>query len=197
MRILAVLGDDTFAYRFVFLLHLLAVILGFGSSFVYPFLGREARARRGEQAHALIDSSLKASNTLTTPPIYIAGATGILLVIMSDAIDFDEAWVSIAFVLFFLSAGLGGFLHVPNLRRMSQLARELSAAGPPPDAAGAAASAGPGGSTGAGTSPGGPPPQLAELQARGKRAGMYGGILHLSFLALMIDMIWKPGSPFT
>jgi hypothetical protein len=24
---------------------------------------------------------------------------------------------------------------------------------------------------------------------------MYGGILHLLFLLLMIDMVWKPGSP--
>ena len=176
MRILAVMGDDSFAYRLVFLLHLLAVIVGFGSSFVYPVMGREARVRRGVEAHALTQASLRTAKAITTSPIYLAGATGILLVIMSDAIGFDEAWISIAFVLFIVSAVVAGALHLPNLRRMDELLGQMAGGGPPQ---------------------GGPPPQLAELEQRGKRAGMYGGILHLSFLALMIDMIWKPGSIFT
>ena len=36
--------------------------------------------------------------------------------------------------------------------------------------------------------------EVAELQERGKKAGMFGGLLHLIFLLLLIDMIWKPGS---
>ena len=42
--------------------------------------------------------------------------------------------------------------------------------------------------------PGGKPKEVAEIEERGSRASMYGGILHLFFLLLMIDMIWKPGS---
>ena len=181
MRILAVLGDDTFAYRLVFLLHLLTVIVGFGSSFVYPVMGREARVRKGVEAYALTQASLRSATAITTPPIYLAGVTGILLVIMSDAIGFDEAWISIAFVLFIVSAIVAGALHLPNLKRMEELVGQMAgsgaAAGAPPE--------------------GGPPSQLAELELRGKRAGMYSGILHLAFLGLMIDMIWKPGSIFT
>jgi hypothetical protein len=44
--------------------------------------------------------------------------------------------------------------------------------------------------------PNGPPAEVLELQERGKQAGMYGGLLHLLFLLLMIDMVWKPGSGF-
>ncbi len=181
MWILAVLGDDSFAYRLVFLLHLLAVIVGFGSSFVYPVMGREARVRKGVEALALTQGSLQSSRTLTAPPIYVAGLTGLLLVIMSDAIGFDEPWISIAFVLFIVAAIMAGALHLPNLKRMEALIGQLAGGGAPSPAP---------------PSQGGPPPQLAEIEQRAKRAGMYSGIMHLAFLALMIDMIWKPGSNF-
>jgi hypothetical protein len=54
---------------------------------------------------------------------------------------------------------------------MLALQREMAAAGPPQ---------------------GGPPPQLAELQARGKKAAMFGGILHLLFVLILLDMVFKP-----
>ena len=69
--------------------------------------------------------------------------------------------------------------HIPNLKAMLGLQEELAAMGPPPQSAGAAA--------------GGPPPQVLELQERGKRAGMYGGILHLLFALILLDMVFKPG----
>ena len=164
----------------MFLLHLLTVVVGFGSAFVYPVLGKQAAARGGVQAQALSESTLAAANRLTTPVIYAAGATGLVLVMMSEHIDFDEAWISIALVLFVAAAALVTFAHAPNLKRMDELTREL-ASGPAADA--------PGG--------GGAPPQAAELAQRGRRAALFGGILHLLFLAIMIDMIWKPGSIFT
>ena len=40
---------------------------------------------------------------------------------------------------------------------------------------------------------GGPPKEVAELGERSSKAAMYGGVLHVIWLLLMIDMIWKPG----
>jgi hypothetical protein len=40
----------------------------------------------------------------------------------------------------------------------------------------------------------GPPPQALDLERRGKRAAMYGGTLNLVIVALVIFMVWKPGS---
>lgn len=169
MSVLAVTGGTSSVYKLMFLLHILSVVVGFGSAFVYPVLGREAQVRRGIQAQALSDASLKAAGILTTPPIWIAGLTGVALVLMSEPFDFDEAWISIAMTLFILAAALATFVHVPNLRRMNVLTSEVATAGTPD------------------------PAQVAELQRRGKRAAMFGGILHLLFLALLVDMIWKPG----
>jgi hypothetical protein len=45
-----------------------------------------------------------------------------------------------------------------------------------------------------GVTPTGPPPQVAELERRGKLVKQYSGILHLSMLVILVLMIWKPGA---
>jgi hypothetical protein len=68
-----------------------------------------------------------------------------------------------------------GFVHAvlrPNLKRMGQLMREVNAGAP---------------------TTGGPPAQVAELEARGKRAGINGAIANLTWVVIVILMVWKPG----
>jgi hypothetical protein len=170
--VLADLTPDTFGYRLLFLLHLTCVVVGFGSSFVYPILGVEGRRRGGAPAQALSQSTLLAAGRLTTPVIYLAGGFGLILAIVSP-FDMGSAWIAIGLLVFLAAVLFAGFVHVPNLKAMDRLLGEVVAADP---------------------AAGGPPPQAAELDARGKKAAMYGGILHLAFLVLMIDMIWKPGA---
>jgi amino acid transporter len=167
-----------FLYNVFLLLHIGAVVVGFGSSFVYPFFG--ARARKlgptaPKEAFALSDASLAASHVLTTPVIYAAGAFGIILVLLSEGVfKFSQLWISIAFLLFIAAACIAGFLHNPNLKAMNALSEKIANGDVTP-------------------SPGGPPREVAELQERGQKAGAFGGVLHLLWLLLMIDMIWKPG----
>ena len=169
------LDVNDFGYRVLFLLHILFVVVGFGSSFAYPALASRARRLPPAEGHAIGHATLGISKGVTTYPIWAAGLVGIILVGVSNEWKFSQAWVSIAFVLFFAAVIFAWFVHMPNLRKMDALQEELLAGAP--------------------SGSGGPPPQVAELQARGKRAGMYSGLLHLAFLVLVIDMIWKPGSP--
>jgi hypothetical protein len=172
--IVAKLFQDDFGYQLLLLLHLLTVVVGFGSSFVWPALAARARKMDPAQAYAMNSTALGLGKGLTAYPIYAAGLTGIVLVAVSEPWEFSQTWISIAFALFIIGVCVSAFLHTPNLRAMNALQATLVSGG--------------------GTSTqGGPPAEVAELQARGKRAGMYGGILHLTFLLLMIDMIWKPG----
>jgi uncharacterized membrane protein len=168
---LAGLTSNTFGYRFFFLLHILCVIVGFGSSFVYPILGAQSRHRPATEAKALGDATLTAAKAVTTPFIYAAIITGALLVGVSEEWKFSQAWVSIALVLAIVSAIFAAVVHLPNLRKMNALVSEMAAAGPPA---------------------GGPPPQAAEMRTRGAAAARNAGIMHLLFLLLVIDMIWKP-----
>jgi len=118
----------------------------------------------------------EAGHVLSSPFIWASGAFGLLLVVFGATADpayweFSETWISIAMTLYLVALGVSLGLHGPNLKRMLALQREMAAAGPPQ---------------------GGPPPQLAELQARGKKAGMFGGILHLLFVLILLDMVFKP-----
>lgn len=167
-------GD--FAYNFFYLLHILAIIVGFGSTFVWPVLAAKAR-RLGDpkSAYAMNKAGFDAGKVLTTPFVWSAGAFGVILVAIGEW-EFSQQWISIAFLLFFVAALFALFVHTPNLKKMLELQERLAAGEAKPPAGG------------------GPPPEVEELQARGKRAGMYGGLLHLLFLLLVIDMIWKPGT---
>lgn len=168
---------NTFIYRTFFLLHLGTVVVGFGSSFVYPVLAVKARTLEARESYTVNHLALQVSHLVTTPFIYAAGAFGVMLIVVSKGIwSFSEVWISIAFALFIGAALIAGFLHNPNLKAMDAIQEKLANGDiePPKE--------------------GGAPKAVTELQERSTRAGMYGGILHVLWLLLMIDMIWKPGS---
>lgn len=170
---LAVLSADTTGYRLLLLGHLLCVIVGFGSTFVYPFVGAEAGKRKGVEGAALTDTVLKTANIVTTPFIYAAGIFGVLLVALGPY-DWSDRFVQIAIPLLAAAILFSAFVHVPNLEVMGRLGNELAAMGPPP----------------AGAS--GPPPQAIEIEKRGKAAARNGGLLHIAFAIILVLMIWKP-----
>jgi predicted permease len=174
--VLAVLPDSGL-YQAVLFLHILTAVVGFGSTFVWPMLSAKARAT-GDPGFMLRMSEIvdEAGHVLTSPFIWASGAFGLLLVVFGATndpafIEFSDLWVTIAMTLYLVALGVSLGLHSPNLKRMLALQREMAAAGPPQ---------------------GGPPPQLAELQDRGKKAAMFGGILHLLFVLILLDMVVKP-----
>lgn len=179
------MGYDGFLYNVFLLLHLLAAIVGFGTSFVWPVLAAKARGMEPAQGYVLTNTALGLGKPLTTYPIYATGLFGILMLVVGEIGDdevlnpwgFDQTWISIAFALFIIAACVAQFLHYPNLKKMDELQARLVSGEAKP-------------------TPNGPPPEVLELQERGKQAGMYGGILHLLFFLLLIDMVWKPGAGF-
>jgi len=174
VHVLAALGFTSNGYRILLLLHILMVIIGFGSTFVYPIMGRQAAKRRGIEAQALSETSLIAAKAVTTPVIYAAGAFGLILVLAGPH-DFDELWIQLALSVFIVLVLFAGLVHVPNLVKMDQLTRELATmSGPPPGGAA------------------GPPPQAVEMEQRAKRAPVTAGLLDLGLIVLLILMIWKP-----
>jgi uncharacterized membrane protein len=176
--VIAALAGDEGIYKFVFLLHIASAIVGFGSTFVYPILGSVASERRGIQAVALSDGSLKASHIVTNPFIYATAVFGLILVIITDPWEFGQTWVWSAIILYVVAVGFSHGVHQPNLKKMNALTHELAEMGPPPEGA-----------------PAGPPPQALEMEKRGKNAALYGAILDVFLVLILILMIWKPGYP--
>jgi hypothetical protein len=143
---------------------------------VWPFLAAKTRQLQEPVVGYYVGQmSLQGGKILSSYFIYGVGVTGVLLVILAEDywVQFSDTWISIAFALYIVALCVSIFLHFPNLKAMNSL-QEQMAQGPAPA--------------------GGPPPQLAELQERGKKAGMYGGILHLLFVLILLDMVFKPGS---
>jgi hypothetical protein len=180
---LAIVRTDP-AYELMLWLHILTVVVGFGSTFVWPFLAAKSRQLGDPKVGYYVSQmSMQGGTILSTYFIYGAGVTGLILLLFGATSDpayweFSDTWISIAFLLYFAGLAVSLGLHSPNLKAMLALQEQLATAeGPPPGAAA-----------------GGPPPQVAELQERGKRAGMYGGILHLLFVLILLDMVFKPGA---
>jgi hypothetical protein len=171
--LLADLALDSAGYRLLLLGHLLCAIIGFGSTFVYPFLGNQASKRKGSEGAAISDSVLATAKIVTTPFVYGVLVFGLALVAFGPY-DFSHVFVQVAVTLLAFALIFSHFVHVPNLEKMNELAAELAAMGPPP----------------AGTA--GPPPQAVEMEKRGKDAARNGGILHLAFAVVLVLMVWKP-----
>lgn len=160
----------SFLYKLFFLFHILCVVIGFGSTFVWAALG--ARTRHLDPATSLTVNRdiLRLSQRLSSPFIYAAGAFGIGLVILSDkGIKFSDTWISIGLALFVIGALVAAFVLVPTQKRMIELQEELVNADSP-----------------AGIRP----TQVDEISAATRKTAGVGGFLHLIFLLIMIDMVW-------
>jgi uncharacterized membrane protein len=103
---------------------------------------------------------------------------GILLVLLSDdAWTFGQFWIWSSMVLYIVGLAVSHAVLRPNVRRMNRLMAELAEMGSPPR----------------GESPGGPPPQIVELEERGQRVGLAGTTLNVLVVLILFLMIWKPG----
>ena len=164
-------------YNVILVLHLMAVIAGFGPTLLAGVFGAKAKARGGIQGQAIAETQFEVLGTWCQWFIYSVPITGILLVLLSEDVwKFSQAWISFSFLLYIVALGISHAIHIPNIRRMNELMAELTA-----------------GPAGGGGGQGGPPPQVAELEQRGKRAAALGGLLNLILVILIALMIWKPG----
>lgn len=170
------IGDT--GYDILLFIHILAAIVGFGSTFVYAVGGGVARRVRGPQALGITQANIRSSNILTTPLTWLTGLIGFGLVGMSDDVwELSDGWVLTSIVLWLTGGIIAAVVLRPTAHKMLRLQEELVAMGPPPEGAPPA---------------GGPPPEVAELEAAGKTMGMTSGILHLIFLVVLYLMVFKP-----
>lgn len=165
---------DSVAYKIVLVLHLATAIVGFGGMAVTGYLGALAAAR-GAREGAAIGEAVGKGYTFSEWPVYAVPILGIILVLLSeDVFTFSQLWITLSFLLYILAIGLLHGLHLPTVRRINALLAEIAAS--PPSGAGA-------------------PPEAAELDRMGARAGAVGGALNLLTLAVLVLMVFKPGFP--
>jgi hypothetical protein len=169
------MGLDGALYKLTLVLHILVIVLGWGGVALLGAFGMQAKQRRGVEGKAIAEAAVHVGEKVAQPFIYLIPVFGVLLVVFSDDVwSFGETWIWLSLVLWVAAVGLSHAVHQPNLRQMNVLMAELAALPGPPA--------------------GGPPPQAVELEERGRRAGMVSAVLNLTFVAVLVLMVWKPGA---
>ena len=170
------MGVGSTGYKVVFVLHMLAVIVGFGTVVLNGIRGAEAKKRPGPGGLAIGESGFKV-NSIAEYFIYAVPVFGIGLVLMSDGTwGFGQTWVWLTLVLYVVGIGVSHAVLIPSEKRMNVLAAELVAAGPP-----------------AGAPAGGPPPQVVEMEGLEKKLAAAGTFLNVLMVVVVILMVVKPG----
>ena len=170
------MGINTGIFKLVLVLHILSAIIGFGAVFLNGIYAQQARSRRGTEGLAITQANFLVSR-IGEYFIYAVFVFGVLLVVLSDKVfSFSDSWITAAIVLYVIGIGLSHGLLIPNVKRIIALQEELVAMGAPP--AGAAA--------------GQPPPQVVEIEERGRRVGIVSTVLQLDLVVILMLMVWGP-----
>jgi uncharacterized membrane protein len=165
---LAALTTEDFGYRLLLLLHIVAVVVGYGVTFVIPFFTARLRRAQAVSRMEVQEATTILGGAIVAPALWVAGLFGIVLVAVGPW-EFSDTWVSIAFVLWIAGAALALFVILPSERKALGLARRI-------------ANAQAGGET------------VAQYNLVKSRTSMLTSVNHVIFLLLVIDMIWKPWS---
>lgn len=161
-------------YKIVLVLHILAVMVGFGGIFLNMAYGLQARARQGREAVAIGEALYNVSRKWTEYFIYAVPILGIALVMMSEgpnAFKFSDLWISASLGVYIVALGVLHGLQFPNIKKMNLLMAELA---------------------GAGGRASGSTDLVAELDRRGKRSAFVGGVFNLLVVAAVYLMVFKP-----
>ena len=171
------MGIGSTAYKLVFVLHVLTVIVGFGTVMLNGIRGAEAKKRPGPGGLAIGESGYRVNN-VAEKFIYAVPVLGLALVGMSDGVwEFGQTWVWLSLLIYVIGIAVSHAVLIPAEKRMNVLAGELVAAGPPP----------------AGAPAGGPPPQVVEMEGLEKKLAAAGTFLNLIVVVVVALMIFKPG----
>ncbi len=158
------MGVDTDLYNLVLVLHILAVIIGFGGMFIAGFYGRESENRPGRDGLAVAETTLKVTGTIPTVAVVAVPILGILLILLSDDTwKFSEAWISLSFLLYIVLMGLATGVQVPAIRKMVAMRSGAEGA------------------------------QSLEMQALGKKAATVSAIVNVLWVVILFLMVFKPG----
>jgi hypothetical protein len=159
-------------YKLTFLLHMLVAIVGLGAVMLNGLYAAQAQQRQGPPSRAIAEANF-AVTKVAEYFIYAIPVFGILLVLESNKLwKFSQTWVWLALVVYAIAIGISHGVMFPGTKRVVELMKEMESSPPPA---------------------GGAPPQVAELQAVGKRLATGGMILDLIVVVLLYLMIFKPG----
>jgi hypothetical protein len=167
---LALGGTNTGIWKFFLVCHILVAIVGLGSVMLNGIYAAQAQKRQGPSGRAVSEANEFVSN-IGEKFIYLIPVFGILLVIFSDkGIKFSNTFVWLGLTLYLIAIGISHAVMIPGHRKINELLLEMEEHPPA----------------------GGAPPQVAEVQAIGKRMAPAGMVLNLMIVVILFLMVWQP-----
>jgi len=170
--LLAFGGINSGIYKLLLVLHILSVIFGLGTVSLNGLYAAQARKRPGPGGRAVTEANFAVS-TVAEFIIYSVPIWGILLIVSRDKVwKWSQTWTWLALLIYIIAIGISHAVMIPGTKRIIELQKEMEQ-GPPPA--------------------GGPPTQVAEMQAIGTKLAPAGAVLDLLLVVIVVLMIWKPG----
>ena len=115
-------------YDVVVALHVMAVVIAFGVTFVYPAVIPWLVRTHPEAMPAVHEMQVRVGRLVIVPFATLALLTGFYLA--ADADVFSETWVTVPMVILIVLLGLGGAFFTPREKELGALARrDLDAGG--------------------------------------------------------------------
>ena len=110
----------SFGYRLLLLIHILAVVVGFGSTFVYGIIQTKTRDLPAPSRLSVANANQLAGWALTRGPIIGAVVLGAVLVAAGDPWEFSQGWVSASFLIAILIVVWEWFMLKPLLGKHAE-----------------------------------------------------------------------------
>jgi uncharacterized membrane protein len=117
------------------LVHVLSAIVAVGTNVTY-FVWLAAMKGRSQPERSFALQTIKALDARLANPAYgILALTGVIMVLVSDGLEFTTFWILAAIGLYILVGVFAGVFFAPSLRRQSELAATEGAGSGPYEAA--------------------------------------------------------------
>jgi uncharacterized membrane protein len=108
------------AYNIMLLLHILAVVVAFAPSFVWPFVSVRLKKQGQPVGSTIAALTAGSSMKIYGPALALAGVFGFGLSGMSEGVwELSEPWLSAAMLLWFISLGVVFGLMAPAEKRLA------------------------------------------------------------------------------
>lgn len=157
-------------YELALWLHIVAVIVGLGSTFAMIVLTPVAMGMDPVHLPYVHRVQMAINKYMASPGLLLIIATGVYMVIDGNW-DFGSFWVSAAFLVVFVLGAMQGGYFIPTDRRLEQMAAaDIAASG------------------------GGPVKLSGEYLSKSRASGIAGAVAGLLVVLVTYLMITKPGA---
>ena len=107
-------------YNLLFLGHIVTILVAFAPAVIHPVMAQQARSDGPAAMSSLAAKMATNSTRLHLPALVLTGGFGLGMVLVSDeAWGFDQAWVSLAFLVWIALCGIVSGLIIPAERKLA------------------------------------------------------------------------------